>query len=89
MDSFLGKRDHGSVGERYSASMRERHGRACAGVVLCCGHLRFSCGAGGVAIDMFGATVLLALMATTIELFAGLMALLSKRSEDRGRKYLP
>ena len=36
----------------------------------------------GVAIDMFGATVLLALMATTIELFAGLMALLSKRSED-------
>ena len=43
----------------------------------------------GVAIDMFGATVLLALMATTIELFAGLMALLSKRSEDRGRKYLP
>lgn len=43
----------------------------------------------GVAIDMFGATVLLVLMATTIELFAGLMALLSKRSEDRGRKYLP
>lgn len=43
----------------------------------------------GVAIDMFGATVLLALMATTIELFAGLMALLSKRSEDQGRKYLP
>lgn len=43
----------------------------------------------GVAIDMFGATVLLALMATTIELFAGLMALLSKRSEDRGRRYLP
>lgn len=43
----------------------------------------------GVAIDMLGATVLLALMATTIELFAGLMALLSKRSEDRGRKYLP
>lgn len=36
----------------------------------------------GVAIDMFGATVLLALMATTIEFFAGLMALLSKRSED-------
>lgn len=36
----------------------------------------------GVAIDMFGATVLLALMATTIELFAGLMALLSKRGED-------
>lgn len=43
----------------------------------------------GVAIDMFGATVLLVFMATTIELFAGLMALLSKRSEDRGRKYLP
>lgn len=36
----------------------------------------------GIAIDMFGATVLLALMATTIEFFAGLMALLSKRSED-------
>lgn len=48
MDSFLGKCDYGGVGERYSASMRERHGRACAGVVLCCGHLRFSCGAGSL-----------------------------------------
>lgn len=37
----------------------------------------------GIAIaDMSGTTVLLALMATTIEFFAGLMALLSKRSED-------
>lgn len=43
----------------------------------------------GVAIDMFGATVLLVFMATAMELFAGLMALLSKRSEDRERKYLP
>ena len=43
----------------------------------------------GVAIDMFGATVLLVFMATAMELFAGLMALLSKRSEDQGRKYLP
>lgn len=33
----------------------------------------------GVAIDMFGATVLLALMATTIELFAVSMALLFKK----------
>lgn len=36
----------------------------------------------GVAIDMFGATVLLVLMATAMELLAGLMALLSKRRED-------
>ena len=36
----------------------------------------------GVAIDMLGATVLLVLMATTMELLAGLMALLSKRRED-------
>lgn len=43
----------------------------------------------GIAIDMSGTTVLLVFMATTIELFAGLMALLSKRSEDQGRKYLP
>lgn len=48
MDSFLGKHDYGGAGERYSASMREWHGRACAGVVLCCGHLRFSCRAGGM-----------------------------------------
>lgn len=36
----------------------------------------------GVAIDMFGATALLVFMATAMELFAGLMALLSKRRED-------
>lgn len=36
----------------------------------------------GIAIDMSGTTVLLVFMATTIEFFAGLMALLSKRSED-------
>ena len=33
----------------------------------------------GVAIDMFGATVLLALMATAMELFAVSMALLFKK----------
>lgn len=33
----------------------------------------------GVAIDMFGATVLLVFMATAMELFAGLMALLFKK----------
>ena len=42
----------------------------------------------GVAIDMFGATVLLVFMATAMELFAVSMALLFKKHTKRGRRYL-